>query len=425
VLAIGALIGLGLTWLKVTKGELIHVEQTGAYWSSGLLKRQFTALPPLTAVTPKVAGANKVTEVQPIVPRLGELIADGTLVREEEGQPLMLQGFRMDTTPRYGSWPGVIAITGMQNVGKTITMVTLIIIALLQGARVIVCDTHHSKARSLFKKIEALKGLVTFAVTEEEVLKETRAFSEELSKRKGGSEPYPYIIFYDELCSLVRAKNDELREVLPTVMEEASQEGHGYGLHLVAAIHDVSNAGIGDARLRGFWNWVYCHRMEAGQSKFIEAFKGRYGKQRTSMVIAGLPAGHVMARDEVNEIEYLVMPFADSRDVLLARKKVDETRGLGAGYAPVQITRTERPYIPEQIAQHTYATHPEMNGHAPTIEALQPKPVSQNEQELQAVVTAWNEGHHSIHKNMAATGIGENRTRTLIAAAKVKGLIEE
>lgn len=318
-----SVIGLPLVGLLIflkwfLRPEYYEMGQWGGYvrWFN-----RFKPLQPLLPAQPKVAGTS-VTEVQPNIPRLAELIRDGLLVKEEAGQALMLQGFRADETPRYGEWPGVIAITGMQNVGKTVTMLTLIIIALLQGAHVVVCDTHHSKARSLFKKIEALKGYITFATTEEEVLRETRRFSDELRNRKNGSNPYPYVLFYDELCSLIRARNEELREALPTVMEEGSQEGHGYGLHIVAAIHDISNTGIGDARLRGFWNFVYCHRMEQGQSKFIEAFKGKYGKQKTSMLIAGLPAGHTMTRDEVNEIEYLIMPMGDSRDVLIAKEKI-------------------------------------------------------------------------------------------------------
>jgi hypothetical protein len=46
-----------------------------------------------------------------------------------------------------------------------------------------------------------------------------------------------------------------------------------------------------------------------------------------------------------------------------------------------------------------------------------------DEHELQQVVGAWNKGYCSIGKVMQATGLGQNRSRVLIAQAKNKGLI--
>ena len=65
-------------------------------------------------------------------------------------------------------------------------------------------------------------------------------------------------------------------------------------------------------------NWVYCHRMEPDQAKFIPAFNDR----KTKAMIAKLPPGHTMAKDEQNEVEYLIMPFADSKDALRARERM-------------------------------------------------------------------------------------------------------
>lgn len=298
--------------------------------------RRFIPLPPLAAIAAKSAGATSVTEVNPTIPRLGDLIKQGLLTSQDTDGVKMLVGFRQDESPRYEPLPGVIAITGMQNVGKSVTMLMLIMIAVFQRAHVVICDTHNSKARSLYKKVAALSGFVTFALTESDVLKETRKFSAELHNRKQGSNPYPYIIFYDEFCSLIRSQNEELREALPVAMEEGSQEGQGYGLHIVAAIHDLSNDGIGDARLRSFFNWIFCHRMEAGQSKFIEAFNNRKNKQ----IVASLPQGHVMVRDEVNMIEYLIIPFGDSRDVLTAKATL---QGLIGEYSSIHATRELEP----------------------------------------------------------------------------------
>src|SRR5260221_1437103 len=40
------------------------------------------------------------------------------------------------------------------------TMVTLAVIALYAGAKVTVCDLHHHKGRSLYRKLEALTGWI-------------------------------------------------------------------------------------------------------------------------------------------------------------------------------------------------------------------------------------------------------------------------
>ena len=298
--------------------------ESGMY--GGYFHRMFGKLepaPPLSATLPLVPGKTTVTEEKNKY-RLIDLITSGMLTQQLPDGMLMFQGYKKDETARYGAWPGTIAVTGMQNVGKSVTMLMLILIALYQGAYVVVCDTHKTKARSLYKKLVALTGIIVFATTEAEVLHETQRFSEELQARKNGSDQYPYVIFYDEFASLIRARNEELRKLLPTVIEEASQEGQGYNLNLVLAIHDLSNDGIGDAKIRSFLNWIYCHKMEAGQSKFIEAFNTR----KVRNLIASLPKGHVVVRDEVNEIEYLIIPYGDSTDVLAAKKALYNVKQL-------------------------------------------------------------------------------------------------
>ena len=324
------LVGMGLT-LAVSftlkhwhKPEVIHLEQWGAYtYRHG----KTVALAPINAIAPPRVVAEL---AMPKLPRLAELIMDGSLIKAEAGMMLMFQGFRQDASIRYGEWPGVIAVSGMQNVGKSVTIMTLVIIALLQGAKVVVCDTHYRKQRSLTRKIEALRNFIEFANTEEEVRKRTEEFSLELANRKNGSEPFPYILVYDETASLMRS---DIAGDITNTLEEASQEGHGFNMHLILAVHDFSQDGLGDARIRSFFNWIYCHRMEAGQAKFIQAFNTRKMKSQ----IAALPRGHSIAKDEVNECEYLILPNGDNRDAMIANKKLLELRG------PTIPTLTEIP----------------------------------------------------------------------------------
>ncbi len=311
----GVALVLEFTIRRVTRVEYQEIGQFGTV-SRSLIGRSRNYAP-LALAAPKVAGSTKVTEIQANIPRLGDLIAAGELVKEgEDGKLLMLQGFRLDESARYGEWPGVIGVSGMQNVGKSVTIEMLAIIALMSQAHVVVCDTHHMKARSLYKKLQCLEGLITFARTEKEVLREAQKFSSELARRKEGSEPAPYVFILDEAASVIRS---DIGDEIVAITEEASQEGHGYNLHMVLAIHDFSKDGLGDARIRSFLNWIYCHRMEAGQSKFIQAFNS----PKTKKAIAALPVGHTVARDEVNEIEYLIIPFGDSKDALVARKLLE------------------------------------------------------------------------------------------------------
>lgn len=309
------LVGMIVALAFLLRGRVIETGQFGNY-IQGI--RGVKALPPLAVAAPKLTSGSRVTEVEMKAPKLGDLIQQGLLLEQSEDGMKMLMGFRVDESPRYEPWPGVIAITGQQNVGKSVTMTMLVVIALLQGAHIVVCDTHKTKPRSISKKLAALEGVITFANTEDDVLRETQKYSEELHNRKTGSPPYPYILFYDEFNSLVKSQNEELRKSIPVAMEEGGREGHGYEMHVVAAIHDLSNSGIGDANIRGFFNWIYCHRMEAIQSKFIEAFNTRQNRK----LIAGLPAGHAVVRDLQNEVEYLIIPEGGSKDVLLARQMI-------------------------------------------------------------------------------------------------------
>src|SRR5262249_43244477 len=162
--------------------------------------------------------------------------------RDMKGRLEVFQGFRQDETPRYGPWPGVIGVSGAQNVGKSVTITTLVVMALFQHARVVVCDTHYQKSRSLYKKLVALEEWIVFAKTEAEVLAEAQHFSSELANRKRGGNAYPYVFVLDEAASILK-RSDIGRDVIP-VIEEGSQEGQGYNMTIILGIHDFSASGL-------------------------------------------------------------------------------------------------------------------------------------------------------------------------------------
>ena len=308
ILPLAALI-VGIVWLL--RGRYVESGPSGGY----LLHLFGTkALPPLLPVTPRIAGATNIATIKPNIPRLGDML--DSFFQSTEGRLEVFQGYRQDETPRYGPWPGVIGVSGAQNVGKSVTITTLVVMALLQHARVVVCDTHYQKSRSLYKKLVALEEWITFAKTEQEVLAEAQHFSTELANRKRGGNPYPYVFVLDEAASILK-RSEIGRDVIPMI-EEGSQEGQGFNMTIILGIHDFSQDGLGDVRIRGFLNFIYCHRMEPDQAKFIQAFNTR----KTKAMIAKLPPGHTVAKDETNEVEYLIMPFADSKDALRARERM-------------------------------------------------------------------------------------------------------
>lgn len=352
LLALSYAIAIGM-WLSFSyllkhwhKVDVVQVDQFGGY---AFRHGKQIALTPLNAIAPP---RSMTVEALPAkLPRLAELIKDGSLIKQEMGMSLMFQGYRQDGSIRYGEWPGVIAISGMQNVGKTVTTVTLLVIGLLQGARISVCDTHFRKERSLSRKIEPLRNFLELANSPEEVRTKTEEFSNELQRRKGGSECFPYILVYDEFASLMRT---DMSDDISRTVEEASQEGHGFNMHLMIIVHDFSNDGLGEARLRSFFNWIYCHRMGADQAKFIEAFKTPSMKKR----IAALPKGHTIARDEVNECESLIMPMADYRDCLYAAKMLEERQAPPAMPEIPRFIPENEPFIRAENGSFTPDTEP-------------------------------------------------------------------
>lgn len=395
---------------KVSAGRYIPVDQWGGYYQKG---KNVIPLHPLPiAASSKQGQITSVSEVGAQAPRLSDLITSKSLVTYDGDTALMFQGYRRDDSPRYGPWPGVIAVSGMQNVGKSKTLVTLALIALLQGAKVVVCDTHHSKVRSLYKNLQALEGYITFALTEKEVLRQAQLFSQELASRKNGSDAFPYVFILDEAASIMRSK---IKEHITGIVEESSEEGHGFNLHMVIAVHDFSQDGLGDAKIRAFFNFIYCHRMQSDQSRFVEAFRARDIKK----AIAALPQGHVIAKDEINEVEYLIMPMSDSRDALLVKKQLDSTRG---GYNRLEIAspgpdlmRDIVPETPEKVTVNLQS-----QGNIPPLDDLPMKrqvesePETEKEVTLNDAIVAYNQGATSRLKLKAALGCGENQARVFL-----------
>ncbi len=326
---IATVVGIGISFvlwlsLKTSQTEIEDIGQFGSVIRSGLPFRRkekvYAPRAPLSTVS-----ANRETKQAALkIPRLLELLPDGLTALEEN-----LLGYGLDGLPVFGEWYGVTAVIGAQNVGKSVTLVLLIAIALLRGMKVTVCDIHAKKERSLFKKIKCLEPFITFATTEQEILEQVKLFIETLYDQE-----QQHLFVIDEYNRLIeKFAGEELRELLPEVINKAGREGHGYGKYLALAIHDLSDQGLGNSRLRGWFNFVYGHRIKQEQSHFVNVFNNK----KMATELETLPRGHVYTSDK----EHLIVPFSDKLDVdklcTLLKTLNASSGGYENGYAPAVL----------------------------------------------------------------------------------------
>ena len=207
-----------------------EVGQFGGYYEDR--NGKFTPIAPLTAIAPKQA-IRMNTTIDSVIPTLGELLADNRLF---EGDNAFV-GFRADKTPRYEQkLRGTVAIGGKGETGKSVTAVTQIIIALLSGEWVTVCDPHKTKQRSLYRKLEPLAPWIEFAFSEDAILNASEGFLNELLARKNGATAYPRKIVYDEFKSIVK-HSPQIAKTVTSVCERSSDEGMGYELGCLVICH--------------------------------------------------------------------------------------------------------------------------------------------------------------------------------------------
>lgn len=314
----GALLAIGrIAFMKLRTKEYIEPGPSGIYVRHG---NQYKALPPLAPVLP----ATKVEEDQqpdPIaIPRISEMINRNILVNTSSDRQLYCAGFYPNGDPFFREWPAFIGVVGAQNTGKSVTIAGLAIIALWLGMEVTVCDPHN-KDRALYNKLYPLDGYITFATSKDDIEHEVVNFSKELEYCKlHGTRRKPKVLIMDEIASMMRS---DIMEIIANSMDEASQEGHGFNLFMIIAIHDLSNKGIGFSRIRDFLSFIYCHRVQHGQAKFVRAFQGWVDNGRVDDIIAALPQGYVVTRDEFDSVGQFIMPFCDHTDALAAKSILD------------------------------------------------------------------------------------------------------
>src|SRR5260370_3778416 len=79
LLIVAVIVGLIVTAWKIRSGTYIPVNQFGMYWKNW--RGEFTPLPPIAISAPGVSSVS-ITEVNPVTPRLGELVKSNSLTKE-------------------------------------------------------------------------------------------------------------------------------------------------------------------------------------------------------------------------------------------------------------------------------------------------------------------------------------------------------
>jgi hypothetical protein len=232
----------------------------------------------------------------------------------------ILVGLTHDSaTPFYSELPGVIAVIGQQNVGKSVTTTFLIAGMHRAGVKLSICDLHASKDRSLSKMIYPIAPWFSTATTPPTILNEVLAFHGELVKRReSGTGPMQCLVI-DELAATLRC-SDTHRSEITQILKETAQEGHGYGLFMLVVAHDITKEGVGDAQLRSFFNWVMCHRTDSNQTKFLGF------STKAQRIAQKLEPGEVLMRDESYDFRLLKIPEYGWREMAVV---AEGTRRLG------------------------------------------------------------------------------------------------
>lgn len=405
-----------------------------------------TLLAPMSANQAVVAKRGKKVIVTPVIPSILEEIENGVIAI---GQLSMHMGYEKSKTgllPIIDAWPGTFAIAGRGRSGKTRRVLTIIMQALIGNCRVFICDPHSHKPDSLTNLLGPLASRLTIARGDVEIVEMSRYFLAEMENRVQGlsQDATPWLIIYDEFSRLMTTTkiDDDDKQVIQDCVVHCSTEYAGF-LGFAGIIGQVwTEDATGGTAIRRSLHKVFVHQLSAEYSKFF--LKGRWANKSEDLSSreclyrqdgeVKLIATHTVPDDTsswfadwldehmpVGEIAAaptrLRLAPAQSRP---ARERVetparesaqDETLYLG----PAQAHRTDDLSFDELDMPETPQEHPAIVSSVPRE--------SKDDRELAMVVDAWAHDYKSIFKVMEATGLGQNRSRVLIAMAKSKGLI--
>lgn len=425
-----------LVWMTgiITKQEAIEIGEYGIALRS--MWGKVTVLAPMTANQAQIARRGRKTIVTPVVPSILEDIESGVIAI---GQMVMHMGYEESKgtlLPVIDVWPGTFAIAGRGRSGKTRRVLTIIMQAIMAGARVFLCDPHATKQDSLANLVEPLSPWLVIARNIPEIIEVTRYFSNEMTNRKENTlhtNKAPWLIIYDEWSSLMTSKSieDDDKELLQDTVVSCSSEYAGY-FGFAGIIGQIwTEEATGGTAIRRTLHHAFIHQLSAEYAKFF--VKGKWANKAEELskrqCIYRIDA-------ETKVINTHLVPdntaiwFADWLTENLPPDALE-------GPAPQLLLGAGKKQIPQSATSTKNNTGPLDENYTPSLEMTfdesdtpdeMPVPqiqMSLEERELQSLVGAWNEGYKTLDRLMSATGFTQHRVRTLKGKAIHQGLIEE
>jgi hypothetical protein len=311
--------------------------------------------------------AESKVKVTLVVPTVAELLKEGSL-----GTADLLLGYRLDGSPKWGSWASIntFCIAGKSRSGKTITLFFIILQAILNGAVIWVCDPHGAgrKQSALKRLLEPLTQWVRFACTPDEIANMADDFIDIMQDRIDGvSDDFtPFLFVCDEFNGIA----EEIPRLYEVVNKCAREWAGVYGYAAIAG-HEWTASGKGKGLLvamRRNLHAKFVHRLDEGYAKFL-LNSGKHAK-----LTEKLRTGCNYFQDVEGEIDELKTPLGTVNDaVTVAELLVKQVGNPGAPALPGYEISTQVHSAPryEQIAQHAGA--PRKNTPAPDAGAPEPE----------------------------------------------------
>jgi hypothetical protein len=342
----------GVIWLvgMLRRAETIHIEQNGTVVRPLLGRPQLFA--PLAPAGQKQIAAGK-TDVSPVVPSVGELLAQNVL---HVGMTGLLLGFYRNGQPRWGDWTDIrtFGCGGRGRMGKTVTIFFYIIQALLGGGVVWVCDPHFTKPTSLTALLGPLRKYIRVCGPDVEIVQCVRELAAEGEARRLGKSTMggrPILLVIDEWTRIAKRMGED-GKYIASVIEQCAQEWAGYDMYAGLIGQAWTAEECGGTGLRRNLLAAICHQLDQDYSKFL--LSAKFAK-----LTPDLGRGQMYLRDTDGKTEFLLEPLGVSKDAHTVVEMLEaagmQSQLAGPGDLPeLSPLHPARRLLPEQIAQHTY-----------------------------------------------------------------------
>lgn len=305
---------------KYYNEDAIEVGQYGNYiYRHGKL----IALKPLHSVTVREEKTEKQIANKAIIPTLKDILTNGFLLDCVRNGKMLL-GYRVngsDIVPRLGTFEDIrtCALGGKSRKGKSVTLFSILLQALLGRAKVLLCDTNHMKPSSITALMEPLWNFLIIGRNINEIRNVVEQFSNELEGRIGGTITRDkwnvWLLAIDEYTSL--AIDRKFMKYLAMVLLRCANMGSGYNMYCIIGAQNWQASNIGGNALKSSLHAAIVHQLEINESRQLLAKP--HDKEATSLKV-----GQMLLKDTTPETELLHTPLGTREDAYIVANILHE-----------------------------------------------------------------------------------------------------